>query len=301
MSDLSAAAEVASETPRSRGLGSESWRAMRRRPAFWIAMTIVAVLLVMALAPGLFTSVPPNDGCLLANSNRGPVPGHPLGFTRQGCDVWSRLVHGASTSLSVGLLVTLLGLVVGGVVGAVSGFFGGWLDALLSRVGDIFFSIPYILAAVVIMSVFSSYRNIATIALAIGAFAWPVTARILRAEVMRVRNLDYVLAARAIGAGSTRILVRHVLPNSIAPVLVATTLSLAAAIVAEAVLSFLGVGLPPSVMSWGNDISQAQNDLRTAPMVLVYPSLALTISVLAFVLLGEVLRESLDPKARARI
>jgi oligopeptide transport system permease protein len=273
---------------------------MRRRPGFWIATAILAVMLVMALAPGLFTSVPPNDGCLLANSNGGPAPGHPLGFTRQGCDVWSRLVHGASTSLSVGLLVTLLGLVVGGVVGAVAGFFGGWLDALLSRIGDIFFSIPYILAAVVIMSVFSSYRNIATIALAIGAFSWPVTARILRAEVMRVRNLDYVLAARATGARSRGILVRHVLPNSIAPVLVSTTLSLAAAIVAEAVLSFLGVGLPPSVMSWGNDISQAQNDLRTAPMVLVYPSLALTISVLAFVLLGEILRDSLDPKARAR-
>jgi oligopeptide transport system permease protein len=254
----------------------------------------------MAFFPGVFTGALPNDGCLLSNSNGGPGPGHPLGFTRQGCDVWARLVHGASTSLSVGLAVTALTLVIGGVVGAVSGFYGGWIDSVLSRVGDIFFSIPYILAAVVIMSVFSSARSILTISLAIGAFTWPVTARILRAEVIRVRSLDYVLAARAIGATPRAILIRHVLPNAIAPVLVATTLSLAAAIVAEAVLSFLGVGLPPSVMSWGNDISQAQSDLRTAPMVLVYPSLALIVAVLAFVLLGEVLRDSLDPKARAR-
>lgn len=298
MSDLSAAA--APPPARSRGLWSDSWHDIRRRPAFWFASVILGVLLVMAFFPDLFTSVPPNDGCLLANSNGGPAPGHPLGFTRQGCDVWSRLVHGASTSLSVGLVVTALTLVVGGVVGAVSGFYGGWIDAVLSRVGDIFFSIPYILAAVVIMSVFSSARSILTISFAIGAFSWPVTARILRAEVMRVRGLDYVLAARAIGATPRAILVRHVLPNAIAPVLVATTLSLAAAIVAEAVLSFLGVGLPPSVMSWGNDISQAQTDLRTAPMVLAYPSLALIVAVLAFVLIGEVLRDSLDPKARAR-
>jgi oligopeptide transport system permease protein len=298
MSELSAVStSAATGTP---GLWSDSWRDIRRRPAFWFAVAIVGVLLVMAFFPGVFTGALPNDGCLLSNSNGGPGPGHPLGFTRQGCDVWARLVHGASTSLSVGLAVTALTLVIGGVVGAVSGFYGGWIDSVLSRVGDIFFSIPYILAAVVIMSVFSSARSILTISLAIGAFTWPVTARILRAEVIRVRSLDYVLAARAIGATPRAILIRHVLPNAIAPVLVATTLSLAAAIVAEAVLSFLGVGLPPSVMSWGNDISQAQSDLRTAPMVLVYPSLALIVAVLAFVLLGEVLRDSLDPKARAR-
>ncbi len=184
--------------------------------------------------------------------------------------------------------------------GALAGFYGGWVDTVLSRVGDIFFSIPYILAAVVIMSVFAAFANVWIIALAIGVFAWPATARVLRAEVMRFRNADFVMASEALGLGRFRILVWHVLPNSIAPVIVITTISLAGAIVAEATLSFLGVGLPPSTMSWGNDIAAAQVDLRTAPTVLLYPSIALSVTVLSFILLGETVREALDPKARAR-
>jgi oligopeptide transport system permease protein len=150
------------------------------------------------------------------------------------------------------------------------------------------------------MSVLSQYANVWVISLAIGLFAWPATARVLRAEILRVKNSDFVMAATAVGVTNLRILVRHVLPNSIAPVIVITTLSLASAIVAEASLSFLGVGLPPSTMSWGNDISAAQNDLRTAPQTLIYPSIALSITVLSFIMLGEVVRDALDPKARAK-
>jgi oligopeptide transport system permease protein len=196
--------------------------------------------------------------------------------------------------------VTFLVAVLGIIFGALAGFYGGWVDGLLSRLGDIFFSIPYILAAVVIMSVFSQYANVWVISLAIGIFAWPATARVLRAEVFRVRNADFVMAATALGVSRFRILVRHVLPNSIAPVIVITTISLASAIVAEATLSFLGVGLPPSTMSWGNDISQAQVTLSTAPQVLILPSIALSVTVLSFIMLGEVARDALDPKARAQ-
>jgi len=278
----------------------DAWRDMRRRPMFWISAVIILLVIVVALFPNLFTSVPPNDDCQLANSNGGPTADHLLGFTKQGCDVFSRLVHGTSTSLSVGIIVTILTTVLGILFGAFAGFYGGWLDSVLSRAGDIFFSIPYILAAVVIMSVFSAYRNVFVISLAIGIFAWPATARVLRAEILRVKNSDYVMAARATGVTNFRILVRHVLPNSIAPVIVVTTISLGAAIVAEATLSFLGVGLPNSTMSWGNDISAAQVDLRTAPQTLIYPSLALSITVLAFIMMGEVIRDALDPKARAQ-
>ncbi|TAJ49898.1 MAG: ABC transporter permease [Herbiconiux sp.] len=278
----------------------DAWRDMRRRPMFWISAVIILLVIVVALFPTLFTSVPPNDNCQLSNSNGGPTSDHLLGFTKQGCDVFSRLVHGTSTSLSVGIIVTILTTVLGILFGAFAGFYGGWLDSILSRAGDIFFSIPYILAAVVIMSVFSAYRNVFIISLAIGIFAWPATARVLRAEILRVKNSDYVMAARATGVTNFRILVRHVLPNSIAPVIVVTTISLGAAIVAEATLSFLGVGLPNSTMSWGNDISAAQVDLRTAPQTLIYPSLALSITVLAFIMMGEVIRDALDPKARAQ-
>jgi oligopeptide transport system permease protein len=277
----------------------DAWRDVRKRPMFWISSALIILVIVVALFPGLFTQVPPNNDCQLANSNGGPTDGHPLGFTKQGCDIYSRIIHGTSTSLAVGIIVTALIALLGIVFGAFAGFYGGWLDSVLSRVGDIFFSIPYILAAVVIMSVLSAHRNVWVISLAIGLFAWPATARVLRAEILRVKNSDFVMAATAVGVSNFRILLRHVLPNSIAPVIVITTISLASAIVAEATLSFLGVGLPSNFMSWGNDISQAQTDLRTAPQVLILPSIALSVTVLSFIMLGEVVRDALDPKSRA--
>lgn len=281
-------------------LWRDAWRDLRRRPTFWVSLLVVAVVLLMAIWPTLFTTVPPNNDCQLANSNAGPTAGHLLGFTFQGCDIWSRMVWGARTSLSVGLLATAIGTVIGLVMGAFAGFYGGWLDSLLSRIGDIFFSIPYILAAIVVMSVFSTNRNVLTLGFAIGGFAWASTARVVRAEVLRVRQADFVTASRALGQSRFTTLVTHVVPNAIAPLLVITTISLAAAIVAEATLSFLGIGLGGGTMSWGNDIAQAQQSLRVAPMALIYPSLLLTVTVLAFILLGELIRDALDPRARAR-
>lgn len=294
-----AAVDSVSVAEKPSNLWIDAWRDMRKRPMFYISGVLIILVTLVALFPGLFTSVSPDTNCLLANSNAGPTAGHPLGFTKQGCDIYSRIIYGTSTSLSVGIVVTIMTAVLGIFFGAFAGFYGGWIDSLLSRAGDIFFSIPYILAAVVIMSVFSKNRDVIVISLAIGIFAWPSTARVLRAEILRVKNSDFVMASTAIGVSRFRILWRHVLPNSIAPVIAVTTISLAAAIVAEATLSFLGVGLPPTFMSWGNDISQAQGDLRTAPQTLIWPSLALSITVLAFIMMGEVVRDALDPKARA--
>lgn len=281
-------------------LWRDAWRDMRSRPMFWISVVIIAVVVIASLFPTLFTQVDPR-ACALSNSNAPAIPGHPLGFNKQGCDIYSRIIHGTSTSVSVGLIVIMLTFLIGTVMGALAGFFGGFVDTVLSRIGDIFFSIPYILAAVVVMSVMHEHRTVWVISLAIGGFAWPVSARILRSEILRVKNEDFVMASEAIGLGGFRTLYKHVLPNSIAPLIVVTTLSLASAIVAEATLSFLGVGLPTGqYISWGNDISAAQTSLRNAPMTLIYPSIALTITVLGFILLGEVVRDALDPKARAR-
>lgn len=285
---------------RKSNLWLDAWRDLRRRPTFWIALAVMAVVILMAVWPTLFTQVPPNNDCQLSNSNGGPQPGHILGFTFQGCDTFSRIVWGARTSLSVGLLATAIGTIIGLVMGSLSGFYGGWIDAVISRVGDIFFSIPYILAAIVVMSVFSQYRNVVTLAFAIGGFAWASTARVVRAEVLRVRQADYVSASQALGQSRFKTLLTHVIPNAIAPLLVVTTISLAAAIVAEATLSFLGVGLGGDTMSWGNDISQAQQSLRVSPAALIWPSVALTVTVLAFILLGELIRDAIDPRARAR-
>ncbi|WP_298036915.1 ABC transporter permease [uncultured Microbacterium sp.] len=282
-------------------LWRDAWRDLRRRPMFWISLAMVAFFVTMAIAPALFTSVAPSGGaCKLVNSNGGPQPGHPLGFTRQGCDTWSRIVWGTRTSLVVGLLATIISTVLGVIMGALAGFYGGWLDSLLSRIGDIFFTIPYIIAAIVVMSVLSDQRTMLTLAFAIGGFNWASTARIARAEVLRVKQSDYVMASVALGLSRFRTLLVHVLPNAIVPVIVVATLSLGGAIVAEATLSFLGVGLGGGVVSWGADISQAQTAIRTAPMALIWPSLALTLSVLAFIMLGELLRDALDPKSRAQ-
>ena len=280
-------------------LWRDAWHDLRRRPLFWVSLTIVAIVLLMAIWPTLFTQTPPNNDCQLANSNGGPAPGHPLGYTFQGCDIYARIVWGARTSLSVGLLSAIIGAVIGLVMGAFAGYYGGWLDAVLSRIGDIFFSIPYILAAVVVMTVLAEYRNVFTLSFAIGGFAWAATARVVRAEVLRIRQSEFITASRALGRGRFSTLLTHVLPNSIAPLLVLATLSMAAGIVAEATLTFLGVGLPDGVMSWGRDISLAQRSLRIAPESLIYPSLALTITVLAFIMLGELVRDAMDPRARA--
>ncbi|MCK8466550.1 ABC transporter permease [Microbacterium sp. KSW4-16] len=281
-------------------LWRDAWRDLRKRPLFWFSVVLALVFLLMALWPTLFTQVPPNRDCLLSNSNGGPTEGHPLGFTFQGCDIYSRIVWGSQTSLAVGLIATVIASILGLIMGALAGFYGGWLDSVLSRVGDIFFAIPYILAAVVVMTVFRDSRSVWTLAFAIGGFAWASTARVVRAEVLRVRQADFVMASQAVGQSKFRILVSHVIPNALAPLLVVSTLGLAAAIVAEATLSYLGVGLGSDVMSWGLDIGKAQASLRVAPMALIYPSIALTLAVLAFVTLGELIRDALDPKARAR-
>jgi oligopeptide transport system permease protein len=285
---------------RKSNLWIDAWRDLRGRWMFWASAAVILLIVMVALFPDLFTHVPPNDECVLANSNGGPQAGHPLGFTKQGCDVFSRIVHGTSTSLSVGLIVSAMVAIIGIVLGAFSGFFGGWIDSVLMRVGDIVFAIPYVLAAVVIMSLFLHDRNVFVISAAIGLFSWPATARILRSEVLRVKQSDYVMASTALGLSRIRTMFTHVLPNSIAPVIVITTVGLAAAITAEATLSFLGVGLPNNVyMSWGNDISAAQVDLRNNPTTLIYPSIALSLTVLSFIMLGETMRDALDPRARA--
>lgn len=277
----------------------DAWRDLRGRPLFWVSAVFVLLVVIVALVPGMFTAVLPNDGCDLGKSNAGPESGHPMGFTRQGCDVYARVVWGTRTSLIVGVLATVISTLVGVIMGALAGFYGGWLDSLLSRIGDIFFTIPYIIAGIVVMSVLPQ-RNEVVLALAIGGFAWASTARIMRAEVLRVKQADFVMGAEAMGLSRFKTLVVHVLPNAMAPVIVVATLALAGSIVAEATLSFLGVGLGSGTMSWGNDISQAQSSIRTAPMALFWPSLALTLTVLAFVTLGELLRDAVDPKARAQ-
>lgn len=275
----------------------EAWRYLRRRPLFWVAATMIVIAVLVALFPGLFTSVDPR-ACELSRSLADPEPGHPFGFNRQGCDIYSRLIYGARASVAVGVLSTLIVTVLGSIIGAVAGFWGGWIDAVLSRITDIFFAIPLVLAAIVVMQLFKEHRTILTVALVLGAFGWVSIARITRGAVMSVKNEEFVQAARSVGASKFRILFSHIMPNAAAPIISYATVALGTFIVAEATLSFLGIGLPPTVVSWGGDISQAQQSLRTDPGVLFYPATALGLTVLSFIMMGDVLRDALDPKAR---
>jgi oligopeptide transport system permease protein len=283
-------------------LWADAWRKLRRRPLFIISALLILVLTVVALFPGLFSSVAPNDGCELANSQGGPTAGHPFGFTFQGCDIYSRVIHGTQASLTVGVLAVLCVIIVGVTLGAVAGYYGGWVDAVLARLGDIFFALPLVLGALVItqLPVFRENKSVWTVVLVIALLAWPQMARIARGAVIEVRNADFVTAARALGVSKVGALLRHVLPNALAPIIVLATLDLGIFIVAEATLSFLGIGLPQGIMSWGNDIAGAQVSIRTKPEILLYPAAALSITVLSFIMLGDAVRDALDPKSRQR-
>lgn len=283
-------------------LWAEAWKNLRRRPLFIISSVMIVILVVIALFPGMFTNVSPNDNCQLANSLGAPAPGHPFGFTYQGCDVFARVIYGTQASLAVGMLSVLCVLVIGVTLGALAGFYGGWLDAVLARLGDIFFALPLILGALVLtqLPMFRENKSVWTVVLVISLLAWPQMARITRGAVIEVRNADFVTAARALGVSKFGSLLRHVLPNALAPVIVLATLELGVFIVAEATLSFLGIGLPPSIMSWGNDIAGAQVAIRTNVAILLYPAAALSITVLSFIMLGDAVRDALDPKARQR-
>jgi oligopeptide transport system permease protein len=281
---------------RPRSLWSDAWHDLRRNPMFMVSSALILLLILVALFPGLFASTDPTY-CQLKHSVGGAAPGHPFGFDRQGCDIYSRVIHGARASVSVGILVTSGVVIIGGVIGALAAFYGGWLDSLLSRVTDVFFAIPLLLGAIVFLQAFP-FRNIWTVVAAIMLLGWPSVARIMRGAVISVKEADFVTAARALGASDMRILIRHILPNAIAPVIVVATISLGLFIVLEATLSYLGIGLPGSTVSWGGDISEAQASLRSAPHVLLYPSVALSITVLAFMLLGDAVRDALDPKLR---
>lgn len=291
--------DVVDESGAPASLWQDAWRNLRRRPLFWASAAIIAMVLAVAAWPSFFTSLDPRF-CELKNSLGAPQPGHPFGFDRQGCDIFARTIYGARASVAVGVLTTAAVVLVGAVVGAIAGFYGRWFDSLLSRVTDIFFAIPLVLAAIVVMQMFKNDRNVLTVVLVLGVFGWPQIARITRGAVISVKSADFVTAAKALGASRLATIVKHVMPNSAAPIIVTATVSLGTFIVAEATLSFLGIGLPPEITSWGADIAKAQTSLRSQPSVLFYPAGALALTVLGFIMMGDVVRDALDPKARKR-
>ncbi|MEW1545092.1 ABC transporter permease [Streptomyces tsukubensis] len=279
-----------------RSLWSDAWHDLRRNPVFLVSALVILFLVFIAIWPQAITSQNPLD-CDLAKSQEGSQSGHPFGFDGQGCDVYTRTVYGARASVTVGFCATLGVALLGSLLGGLAGFFGGAGDAVLSRVTDIFFAIPVVLGGLVLLSVVTSNTVWPVIGFMV-LLGWPQVCRIARGSVITAKQNDYVQAARALGASNTRMLLRHIAPNAVAPVIVVATIALGTYISLEATLSYLGVGLKPPTVSWGIDISAASPYIRNAPHMLLWPAGALAITVLAFIMLGDAVRDALDPKLR---
>jgi oligopeptide transport system permease protein len=289
----------------SRSLGANAWRDLRRRPMFWISLALILIFVVMAIFPQLFTSKDPTYADL-TKAREAPSPEAVFGYDAQGYDVYARTVYGARASISVGILATLFSLVFGSAVGIIAGYRGGWLDSVIGRLAEIFLAIPIFLGGLLFLYTFPNQIDtpfavaVGKVAFVIAILAWPTITRLMRSSVLQVKPNDYVQAARALGASPWRIINSHILPNSVASVIVVSTINLGVFISLEASLSFLGVGLQPPVISWGNMISDASGLglIRAAPHMLLFPSLFLSLTVLSFIMLGDVVRDAIDPRLR---
>jgi ABC-type dipeptide/oligopeptide/nickel transport system permease subunit len=259
---------------------------------------VVVMSLAAILAPLLARQSPITID--LAHLLQRPSAQHWLGTDIQGRDIWSRLVYGARVSLTVGLISQGIALALGVTLGLIAGFYGKWVDEIVMRLADVTLAFPTLLLLIAMVAALQPSEGV--VFATIGIVGWAGMARIVRGQVLVVRQLEYIQAIRALGAGDLRIMVRHVLPNVIAPVVIAATLGVAGAIMAEAALSFLGLGVPPPAPSWGSMIADGRDleQLRRAPWTSVFPGIAIGAAVLGFNLLGDALRDALDPRQHYR-
>jgi peptide/nickel transport system permease protein len=270
------------------------WRRFRRSPVATAALLYVAAICVVAAAAPLLAPYAP-DAVDLENRLRPPDSQHLLGTDDLGRDVLSRMIHGARVSLLVGILATALSLLVGGSLGALAGYYGGAIDWVVSRLIEIVLCFPFVFLVLGIVALFRP--SLWTILIALAITQWTTEARFIRAEFLRIRELEYTQAARASGARDPRIIFRHLLPNALAPVLVSASFGVASAILIESALSFLGFGVAVPTASWGSILAVAQDFIDHAWWLALFPGLAIFLTVAAFNLIGDRLRDALDPRA----
>lgn len=287
-------------------LWGDAWRQLRRKPLFLIAASLLALFIVIAIAPGLFAGL--CNTCAefgggdphfadLSRSVESPSAQHWFGFDIQGRDYYTRVIYGTRVSLTIGLLVVVVDVVIAVILGSIAGFYGRFWDTLITRAGDIWFALPTVLAGIAFLNVVED-RGLFQVAFVLIFLGWPTLMRLMRSSVLSGKEADYVMAARALGASDWRIVRVHILPNGIAPVIVYATITVGIIISAEAALSFLGVGLQLPAISWGLMISDSQNRILTSPHLLLFPGAFLSTLVLCFIILGDQLRDALDPRLR---
>lgn len=288
-----------------RTLWGDAWYRLRRNKLALVALVWILLVAVAALTADLWVADLFGDPLTIdsttaaANRLQPPSLAHPFGTDDLGRDIFGRVIYGARVSLTVGVIATGIAVLIGIVFGAVSGFYGTWIDAVVMRGTDIFLAFPYILFSILILAVLPpEVRGIVPVILAIGLLGWPTFARLFRGSVLSVKENDYVAAGRALGASDFRLMFRHIAPNAIAPVMVYATMSIGGAILTEAALSFLGLGIQPPQVSWGQMIESSRGFLVTAPLLVLWPGLAILSTVLAFTLLGDGVRDALDVKMK---
>lgn len=273
---------------------------LRGRVQFWISIALLTALGIIAAIPGLISGIFGESDprvCDLRTSNQPPGPGHLFGTDVQGCDVLANVLFGTRTSLFIGLATTAICLLIAVLLGTLAGYLGGWVDALIARTADVFLGFPFLLGAIIVLNT-APNRSPILLALVLALFSWPTFARLIRGSVRSVREREFVQAAHAMGFSHPRIVLQHVLPNSLAPALAVAATTVGGVIGAEATLTFLGVGLVPPSISWGLQLSTAQSYFQLAPHTVVFPSIFLTLTVISLIMLGDALRDALDPKGR---
>lgn len=288
-----------------RTLWGDAWYRLKRNKLALVALGWI-LLMVMAAAtadlwvPQLFGD-PRIINTQTASAERlqGSSLEHPMGTDDLGRDILGRVIYGARVSLTVGIVSVAISVFFGVLLGALSGYYGKWIDTFVMRFTDIFLAFPYILFAILILAVLPpEVRGIVPVIMAIGLLGWPTFARLFRSSVLSVKENDYTDAGRALGASDMRLMFRHIAPNAIAPIVVYATMSIGGAILTEAALSFLGLGIQPPGISWGQMIESSRGYLVTAPYLVLWPGMAILTTVLAFTLLGDGVRDALDVKMK---
>ncbi|MEK4023960.1 MULTISPECIES: ABC transporter permease [unclassified Sporosarcina] len=273
----------------------DTWKRFKKNRFAFVGFLLIALILIVALLAKWIVPfdpyyMDPNSTLTAPNSE------HWFGTDQFGRDIFSRILYGTQISLKVGLIAVGFSLFFGTIIGIVAGYFGGKIDQILSRITDVLFSFPDILLALVIMAILGP--SLTNLMIAIGIVYTPIFARIARGAVLNIRDSLYIEAARSMGVNSFQIMLRHILPNSLAPLIVQVTLSFAFAILAEAALSFLGLGVSPDTPSWGIMLSEAKDWMEISWWTAIFPGIAITLSVLSFNIMGDGLRDALDPRLK---
>lgn len=277
------------------GPWADRWRRFRRHKLAVVSLVLLIIFYSMAILAPLLAPYP-YDKVDMPGQLQAPSAQHILGTDNLGRDLYSRVLWGGRISLSVGFVAAGFSVVIGTVVGALAGYFGGWVDNVLMRITEVVIAFPVFFLLITIVAVLP--RSIFNIMLIIGLTSWPGLARMVRAQFLTLREREFTLASRALGATDVRVIFRHILPNAAAPIIVSATLRIGNAILSETALSFLGFGAPPPFPSWGSVLSSGKEFLRDAPWISTAPGLLIFLTVLAFNFVGDGLRDALDPKIK---